>query len=59
MDNGDYIAIGAVLRRICQGMRLGWRKCGYIDISEEENITALKGARPLRNKNVLIQIKGI
>jgi hypothetical protein len=40
-------------------MSLGCEKYGNINISEEENIKAFKGARPPRNKTVLIQIKGI
>jgi hypothetical protein len=40
-------------------MRLGWKKFGHINISEEENIKAFKGARHPRNKTILIQIKGI
>jgi len=31
-------------------MRLGWKKFGHINVSEEENIKAFKGARPPRNK---------
>jgi hypothetical protein len=30
-------------------MRLGWKKFGHINISEEGNIEAMKGARPPRN----------
>jgi len=35
-------------------MRLGWKKFGRFNISEEGNIKASKGARPARNKHFLI-----
>jgi hypothetical protein len=34
----------------CLRMRLGWKKFGHFNISEEGNIKAFKGARPPKNK---------